>query len=98
MKIKKEIVIEIEHVRVICQRTKRSLTWCRECDAESDFVTTNEAAALIDQTLDQIADLVSTGVIHVGITPARNFLVCLNSLLSIGVNSTDVSPFPQIKN
>lgn len=97
MKIKKEIIIEIEQVRVICQRTKRALAWCGECSAESDFVNTSEAAALIDHTLDQIAEFASTGVIHVGVTPAGTFLICLNSLRRIGENFTDVSPLQPIK-
>lgn len=42
---KKEIVIEIDHVRVICQRTKRSVAWCEECAAETEFVTPAKAAA-----------------------------------------------------
>jgi hypothetical protein len=89
MKTKKEIVIEIERVRVICQRTGRSVAWCEECEAEREFATPTEASALIGQTLEQIAELVTTGVLHVGFTHTSKFLVCLDSLFQIGGNSAD---------
>ena len=71
----------MEQVRSICQMTKRSFSRCEECDEETGFATAAEAAALTGQRLDQIAELVAKGALHLGLTPPGTFLVCLNSLL-----------------
>jgi hypothetical protein len=86
MKTKKELVIEIEQVRVICQRSKYNSSWCDECEAKRELATPAQAAALTGQTLDQIAELVITGALHISFTQTSKVLVCLDSLFRIGGN------------
>lgn len=86
----KEITIEIEHVRIVCQRTRRYDAWCAGCEKNGEFITPLEAAALSGQTLDRISELISIGVIHDLITPAQTFLVCLDSLLRMGESLPEI--------
>ncbi len=46
MKRQKEIVIEVERVRVVSRRTHSYQGWCTECRDEVEFITEQEAAAI----------------------------------------------------
>lgn len=98
MGIEKEIVIEIERVRVVCQKSKRRDAWCDGCGDNSEFISPFEAATLTGQSLEQIAELASLEKIHNLMTPAQTFLVCLNSLLRTFESSSDTKIIQLIKN
>ena len=74
------MIIEIERVRVVCQRTMQVINRCRECRAETDFVTTGEAARISQTNVQAIFRLTEAGILHS--LPATNgeLYVCLASL------------------
>ena len=76
----KEMIIEIERVRVVCRRTMQIINRCPECRAETDFVTTTEAARIIQTNVQTIFRLTEAGILHW--LPATNgeIYVCLASL------------------
>lgn len=77
----KEIIIEIERVRVIRHRTSCFETWCHDCAAESQFVTLTEAAILTETGVQKIFQCADVGALHTTTTADGTRLVCLNSLL-----------------
>lgn len=81
MKRQKEIVIEIERVRVVSCRTHSYQGWCTECRDEVEFITEPEAAAIADKSVDDIHTSVERVELHAGSLPDGTRLVCLNSLL-----------------
>lgn len=76
---KKEIIIEVEQVRVTCRRKNRYSGWCAVCQAEVEFLTVFEAAFILNLSLHAIA-----GVFHEYVMTDGTLLICLNSLLHGG--------------
>lgn len=78
---KKEIIIEFERVRVTCRRKNRYSGWCAACQSEVEYLTTFEAAFILNFSVQAIA-----GVFHEYAMRDGTLLICLNSLLDSGEN------------
>ena len=82
----KEMIIEIERVRVVCQRTPQTVSRCRECLTETSFVTVAEAAQIIEADAPTIFRLAETGVLHSLSAANGEIGVCLASLMDFEAN------------
>ena len=82
----KEIIVEIERIRVTCRRTRQIVNQCRECRTETDFVTVTEAARIIGSNMQTIFRLTKAAVLHP--FPAANdeIYVCLASVMAFEEN------------
>lgn len=83
-KKKKEIIIEVERVRVTCKRTNRYGGWCQICRGQVEFLTALEAAVFLNVQLQTIARNLAAGAFHEHLLPDGTLLVCLNSILHDG--------------
>jgi hypothetical protein len=77
----REIIVEIERVKTIRKRCRTRILFCRECDAETDFITLQEAASLFE-----VNDSLIKSFVRHHICPSNQnesgMLVCLSSLLA----------------
>jgi hypothetical protein len=78
----KEIIIEIERVRVVQKRSPRYKAYCLECREETEFMTMTEAAAISETSIQKIFQCTEVGTLHTTVAPNGTVLVCLNSLLN----------------
>lgn len=74
------MVIEIENARVVCSRTMQIINNCVECRTETDFVTTSEAARIIQTVAPTIHRLIKSDVLHAQTATNGETYVCLASL------------------
>ena len=84
--MKREIIIEVERVRVIYNRKNRCLKWCAFCRSEVEILTLEEAMQIAGINQETIGALIGQGRIHLYQTREDKSAVCLNSLLNIGSN------------
>lgn len=84
--MKREIIIEVERVRVIYNRRNRCLKWCAFCRSEVSILTTEEALAISGMNAETLRGFVAEGRIHLYQTREDESAaaICLNSLLNIG--------------
>jgi hypothetical protein len=82
--MKREIIIEVERVRVIYNRKNRCLKWCAFCRAEVEILTLEEALEIAGSNLEEICHFIAQGRIHLYQMREDKSAVCLNSLLNIG--------------
>lgn len=82
--MKREIIIEVERVRVIYNRRNRCLKWCAFCRSSVEILTLEEATEIAGISRETIHDFIGQGRIHLYQTPEGKSTVCLNSLLNIG--------------
>lgn len=81
--MKREIIIEVERVRVIYNRRNRFLKWCPFCRSKVEILTLEEAAEIAGVNRKTIVDFIEQSKIHLYQTPEGKSAVCLNSLLNI---------------
>lgn len=81
--MKREIIIEVERVRVIYNRRNRCLKWCAFCRSEVDILTLEEAMKIARMDLETIRDFIGQGSLHLYQTREDKPQICLNSLLNI---------------
>lgn len=78
--MKREIVIEVEQVRLVRKRTSSQLRYCVECHRHTDFVSLRRAAELFERDKDEMALFIRTNACHI----QRHFneiQICLVALL-----------------
>ncbi|MDQ3799024.1 MAG: hypothetical protein M3384_06205, partial [Acidobacteriota bacterium] len=81
--MKREIIIEIERVRVIYNRRSRRLKWCAFCRAEVVILTMEEALGIAGIDAETMSEFIGEGEIHLYRAPEdESAAVCLNSLLN----------------
>ena len=81
--MKREIIIEVERVRVIYNRRSRCLKWCAFCRKDVELLTLEEAMEIAGLKPETIRDRIEQGRIHLYQTRADKPQICLNSLLNI---------------
>ncbi|HEX8734478.1 MAG TPA: hypothetical protein VF721_04095 [Pyrinomonadaceae bacterium] len=84
--MKREIIIEVERVRVIYNRKNRYLKWCAFCQSEVSILTLEEALEIAGIKPETLSGFINEGRIHLYQTREDKSAVCLNSLLNIGSN------------
>ena len=79
---KREVVLEIEHIRVIRKRAKTSLSFCRECGKTTDFIPVASAADLFSTTTSELFEFTQSYGCHFRVENDENILLCLTDLLT----------------
>jgi hypothetical protein len=77
----REVVLEIEHVKVIRKRAKTSLVFCSECSNTADFISVTEAADLFSTTTADLFEFAQSQTCHYRIGNDGNVFLCLTDLL-----------------
>jgi hypothetical protein len=78
----REVVLEIEHVKVVRKRARTSLSFCRECDRTTDFISVASAAQLFSTTPSELFEFTQSYVCHFRLEEKQNVLLCLTDLLA----------------
>jgi hypothetical protein len=78
----REVVLEIEHVKIIRKRAKTKLHFCRECNKITDFISVASAAGLFSTTTADLFEFTQSHVCHFRVEKDRNVLLCLKDLLT----------------
>lgn len=78
----REVVLEIEQVKVIRRRAKTSLRSCRECGGTRDFITLPEAAELFSTTPAALFEFSQSSVCHYRFENGCELFLCLTDLLA----------------
>jgi hypothetical protein len=77
----REIVIEIERVRLIRKRAKTHLRFCMQCGKQSDFISIDEAAALFETDKGSLFNFIRVNSCHFQINNANDAHICLVAFL-----------------
>ena len=80
-KRQRHIRIETHEVTIIRDRAGKAFELCAECQAMVNALSPNEAALEIQNSVEDIETLISSGEIHLVEQPDSNrLLICANSL------------------
>ena len=82
----REVIIEIERVRIVSRDSAQTVNYCRRCSAEKEFVNAAEAARIIETDAQTIFNLAEAGVLHSFFAGVDETYVCLASLLIFEAN------------
>ena len=77
----REVVLEIEHVKVVRKRAKTRLALCRECKKTTDFITLERAAELFSITASELFEFTQSSNCHFRVEGGQDISLCLNDLL-----------------
>jgi hypothetical protein len=77
----REVVLEIEHTKIIRKRAKTKLLFCRECNGTTDFIPVASAAELFSTTTADLFEFTQSQVCHFRVGNDQNTLLCLKDLL-----------------
>ena len=77
----REIVIEIEQVRLVRKRALTTLRYCEECESQSDFVGLEEAARLFEVDPKQLVEFILRNNCHFIRSEVRVTDICLTALI-----------------
>jgi len=78
----REVVLEIEHVKIVRKRAKSNLMFCRDCGRTTDFLALTEAAKLFSTTAAALFEFSQTYVCHYRLENEQDFFLCLTDLLT----------------
>jgi hypothetical protein len=78
----REVVLEIEHIKVIRKRAKTNLRFCRDCNRTTDFISVASAADLFSTTPVELFEFTQSYVCHFHVEREQNILLCLTDLLT----------------
>lgn len=78
----REVVLEIEQVRVVRRRMKTSLLFCRGCAKSTDFVELVKAADLFGVTNAELYDFIRTNRCHFIVANDGEICICVTDLLA----------------
>lgn len=79
--IKREVVVEIEHIRVVRKRAATQLQYCRGCMRSTDFLHLTKAAELFDVAPVKIFEFTRANSCHFAVGTEGEIYVCLTDLL-----------------
>jgi hypothetical protein len=77
----REVVLEIEHTKIVRKRARTSLRYCRNCERTTDFITIAAAAELFSTTPAALFEFSQSYVCHFRIDNGQDVLLCLTDLL-----------------
>ena len=75
-----EITIETHEALVIHRRQRTFRGWCAECASETEMVSPEEAAMLVNRSQREIFQGIETAGIHCKENQAGKIFICLASL------------------
>jgi hypothetical protein len=77
----REVVLEIEHVKVVRKRAKTNLAFCRECNKATDFIMIARAAKLFSTSPSELIEFAQSVGCHFRVDNGQNISLCLTDLL-----------------
>jgi hypothetical protein len=77
----REVVVEIEHTKVVRKRATTKVRHCRECKASTDFLLLTRAAELFDVAPMRIFDFTRSNSGHYVVGNEGEIYICLADLL-----------------
>ena len=77
----REVVLEIEQVKLIRKRAKTSLRRCRGCRKVTDFILLTNAADLFGATCVEVFDFTTSNHCHFVVGDEGDIYICLVALL-----------------
>ena len=77
----REVVVELEQVKIIRKRARTTLYRCRGCGRKTDFVTLTCAAELFDVEALALFEFLQTARCHYLIADVGVFYICLTDLV-----------------
>ena len=78
----REVVLEIEHTKIVRKRAKTKLAFCRECSSTTDFVTVSAAADLFSTTATEMFEFSQSQTCHFRVDHGGDIHLCLTDLLT----------------
>lgn len=78
----REVVVEIEHTRVVRKRTSTSIRFCPGCGKQTDFVPLAKAAELFDLAPATIYEFITRYSCHFAAGKEGEIHICLADLLT----------------
>lgn len=78
----REVVLEIEHIKIVRKRAKTKLAFCRDCNTTTDFITVPRAAELFSTTTVEMFEFSQSQVCHFRVDASGNIHLCLTDLLT----------------
>lgn len=78
----RELVLEVEQVRVVRRRMKTSILFCRGCGKSTDFIELVKAAELFGVTSAELYEFVQTNRCHFLAASCGAICVCVADLLA----------------
>jgi len=78
----REVVLEIEHIKVVRKRAKTKLAHCRDCSETTDFITLTRAAELFSTTASDLFEFTQSYSCHFRVEDGQDIYLCLRNLLS----------------
>ena len=78
----REVVLEIEHIKVVRKRAKTKLAICRECNKTTDFITVVRAAELFSTTPSELFEFTQSHGCHFRVENGQDINLCLTDLLT----------------
>ena len=78
----RDVVLEIEQVRVVRRRMKTSLLFCRGCAKSADFIELVKAADLFGVTNAELYEFTRTNRCHFTVAGGGEIYVCVTDLLA----------------
>lgn len=78
----REVVVEIEHIKVVRKRAKTSFSFCRDCGRSTDFISVASAAELFSTTPSGLFEFTQSYGCHFRVEKDENILLCLTDLLT----------------
>lgn len=84
MKIQKQrvIVIEVERTQVVRKKARTNVTYCPECQGETDFISLCQAASLFNVEAANLFQFIKTHNSHFQPDDDGMIFVCVISLLA----------------
>ena len=78
----REVVLEIEHIKIIRKRAKTSPSYCPECGKTTDFISVSCAAKLFSTTPSELFEFSQSYACHFRVGNEQNIVLCLTDLLA----------------
>jgi hypothetical protein len=79
----REVVLEIEHVKVIRRRARTTLGFCQSCKKTTDFISVARAADLFSTTTSDLFEFTQKNGCHFRVESGEEILLCLTDLLTV---------------
>ena len=78
----REVVLEIEHIKVVRKRAKTKLAICGECKKTTDFITLPRAAELFSINRSDLFEFIQSSGCHFRVENGQDIMLCLTDLLT----------------
>src|SRR5690349_1683370 len=78
----REVVLEIEHIKIVRKRAKTKLAICGECKRTRDFITVERAAELFSISSTELFEFTQSYGCHFLVENGQDISLCLTDLLT----------------